>query len=793
MNVGIRTRLLTATALVAASIFASQAASAQSVSAPEDLARNTKVSNPEEIKVSNPEEIVVTAIKRVAGGLMKEQRAPESISSISAEAIAQRTPLATPLQLISTVPGANFGTSDAFGLTIRNFVAIRGLDQTEIGWVVEGQPAVDPQNLFPFIERWIDNENISDITVIPGNSRLEAPVLNATGGEFNMAVRDPSADLGGRVSASAGTSSSRRLFGRIDTGEIGKTGITAFISGSYAKANVEYGPGENTRWHIDFKARGDWGSGSSSTLWVSTNQLDNARVPIPNLAQFNAAKASGNFDTLGYLPTYPAGGSTNYFKQYIIHRTDWAVSNINKIQVSDRLRATITPYFHYMQFVSPGAVNLAQNSIYNGNQQINVTVDPAYINNGRIFAQNNQQLTEYQYGVTGVLEYDITDTNHFMVGYWHDSFDLRTVSFLNPLDVNGVANGSNRNVALQSAGRQLATGIDYKDRTLINQFFVGDTQSFFDNRLQLSAGVKYLDFQVDIENYVSGPPTAFSTRIKKWLPRASFSFDATDKIQLYGNVVKSVRTPLTTGTYVQSYSVGTGAIATAANFGAKTESSLGGQLGFRYNGAFHVEASAFYNALKDVQVTSLTPINGANVTTVLSAGRATLKGFVAEVSTPKFAGFSIYANTQYLDATLKDNLAKGGDLLPTAGKVKPLSPKWTNSAVLRYDSDMFFGNVTYKHLSSQYSTFMNDERMGAYGQFDLTIGARLESLGMLKAPTATLNFLNVGGHRYLGAIAGLQANAKPTVGINGTTIAGAAPIYYVAAGPAVTFTLSTAF
>ena len=108
-----------------------------------DQSPNTPVTNPEAIKVGNPEDIVVTGTRSLGGGQMKVQRAPEAISSITPEAIAQKTPLSSPLQLISTIPGANFGTSDAFGLAIGNYAFNYARDS----WYrIRDRPA--------FLERW---------------------------------------------------------------------------------------------------------------------------------------------------------------------------------------------------------------------------------------------------------------------------------------------------------------------------------------------------------------------------------------------------------------------------------------------------------------------------------------------------------------------------------------------------------------------------------------------------------------------------------------------------------------
>ena len=94
---------------------------------------------------------------------MKVQTAAETMSSITPSAIQEKLPNASPLQLANTLPGVNFGGVDSYGLSILNFVSVRGLDETEIGYMIEGIPGVDNFNYFPYTESWVDNENIADI------------------------------------------------------------------------------------------------------------------------------------------------------------------------------------------------------------------------------------------------------------------------------------------------------------------------------------------------------------------------------------------------------------------------------------------------------------------------------------------------------------------------------------------------------------------------------------------------------------------------------------------------------
>ena len=182
-------------------------------------ATSTKTANPETIV----EEVVVSSGKSIPGGLMKEQVAAETMSSITPAAIAEKLAAGSPLELASTIPGVNFGSSDPYGLSVRNFMSVRGLDQTELGFMIEGVPGTDLISYYPYSEAWADNENISDITLTPGNSRLQDPIISASGGEFIETIRQPRNTFGGMASASVGSYDGWRTFVDLDTGYISAT------------------------------------------------------------------------------------------------------------------------------------------------------------------------------------------------------------------------------------------------------------------------------------------------------------------------------------------------------------------------------------------------------------------------------------------------------------------------------------------------------------------------------------------------------------------------------------------
>ncbi|MGK2911852.1 MAG: TonB-dependent receptor [Sphingobium sp.] len=744
-------------------------------------------------RVTNPEEIVVTGSRAIGNGRMKVQTAPEAISSITSAAIEQKMPAASPLQIVATIPGVNFGTSDSYGLSVRNFLSVRGLDQTELGYLVEGVPGIDLSSYFPFTETYADNENIADITLTAGNSRLQDPIINASGGEFIVSVKNPADAAGGQASVSIGSFSGRRAFLRLDTGQIGNTGVYTFGSYSRTEAKNYIGPGRNKRDHIDFKAKKDWGSGSSTSLFINYTNFSNARIPPFTLAQYNAAKASGDLESLAYSPTFTPGVTTNYFKTFIFPRQSVLASLQNEIQLTDNTSLHVTPYFKYTHAVSTGFVSLNPASLFNGTTKVTAAFAPSDLQNGRLFGETDQVATQYQYGANAFIEWNISESNHLMFGYWHDNWSDRAIAGVNVLNNSGDPVGHGIDTALRTLSGDVISGSNFKIKTETNQLFVGDTQAFLDSRLKVSIGAKYLIYKATGINFAPGPQGEIKASVDRIMPRASFSFEVNPQVQVYGNITTNTRMPLTTSSYINTYSISTGAITNVGNPATKPEYSIGEQLGFRFYGLLNFDANIFHMKLKDLQVTSLAIFNGVQLPQVVSAGSETIWGASGEVSTRRYAGFSLYANAQYLRATIDNNLPVGADFLPTAGKTMVRSPKWIANGGVNFDSGPVYASATVKATSSQFSTFMNNQKMPGYQTLDIALGYRFRSGGLLSKPTLSLNLNNLSSGKYLSAVAGVQGTAVATRGINGTLIPAATPTYYVAAPFAAMLAFTTGF
>jgi iron complex outermembrane receptor protein len=362
-----------------------------------------------------------------------------------------------------------------------------------------------------------------------------------------------------------------------------------------------------------------------------------------------------------------------------------------------------------------------------------------------------------------------------------------------PVAVNGDAPNWGRN-ALVATNGQLVVGSNFGFHSNIDALSIQDSQTFLDDRLKFEVGAKYFIGRLNGTNRVPGPQTDMHDDYKKFLPRGTVSFDINDKMQAYGNIVTEIRIPVPITTYPNTYNVANGTVSQIGLSTLKPEYSLGEEIGYRYHDKlFTIDVAAFNKKLKNHTVVSLAFLNGAGINTAINAGGLQMRGVTAELALSPIHGFSPYVNAQYLHTKTTSDLQVGTDFLPTAGKEGVNAPKFTATIGLNYDHGPFFGNILFRHTDSQYSTFMNDEKLPGYETIDLGVGYRLPEGFVGKETVIRLTVTNLGNKPYLSTFSSVTPTALTRTGINGTTIAGRAPSYWLGSPRAIMGTFSTKF
>ncbi len=756
----------------------------------------------EKIKVLEPKKSATGVTGTAAGGgLIGEETVPKSQSTVSVDFIAKQVPIANAFDLLRLSPGANTAGSDPYGLNPNVNISLRGLNGDEVAYLLEGTPLNDIGYYAGYPSQWVDSENIKTIALAQGTADLDTPTINAGGGLINLQLRDPAATPGGLLSGSYGSYHMVRGFARIDTGLIGDTGVAGFVSFSQTQADNYRGPGHDHRQHIDFKFTKDFANGSHVAIVGSYHDAILSSYPLTPLASWNQYGRSGpnNYDATFYP------GDTYYWKLYQQPWRDVQVSAPTHIVLTDALSLDFTPYFEHGFGNTPYGITLYNQGQAQGTQPIAFLPLPN-ATNGQALVMGDYIGNQFRAGNVAKLSWQ-AGPNTLVAGWWHDYADDYDPEPFTPVSATGEpASVWGFPFTIKIPGGANFSTQEAHTREQANVLFLGDTLSLLDDRLRIEAGLKYAMVNRDGTNGLPGPQYKVGLNSSQPLPRAAISYRLSPTQQLFASVTTNFRSPVEYTLY-DTYGgyIGTNGQPVILTTGARQadEYSISEELGYRYQGAALDAAVSLFNYnFTNRQVSTTADEGGALIGTSINAGGQTSRGVDAELGLRPILHWRPYVSGEYLHATIDNDFATGAtgatgaattDYLPTAGKTAVRSPAFQGALGLDYDNGTYFGNLAVKYVGSQYSTFMNDEKIPGHAQADATLGFRLPDFGGVHRPEARLNFINLTDAKFLSGVATVTPNAATTTGRYGGTITGSAPTYYIGPGFAAVVTLVAGF
>ena len=737
------------------------------------------------------------------GGLMRVETAPKAVQTITRDFIAKQSPTSDAQSLLRMLPSTNVTDVDPYGL-YSGSSRVRGLDTSEVGWLLDGAPLNDIGAGQFYSNEVLEAEDLESVSLLPGSVNLDSPVVSAAGGLVEMTMKDPSMKQGGLLDISYGSYKLNREFLRLDSGVIGNTGIRAMFAFSNTQANNWQGPGGAHKKHIDFKAVKDFANGSRTSLTVAYNNEVADFFTNPTQAQYYNLIEKGNSNS--YSATYAGPGSTSFYKLHQNPFENLIVSAPSTLVINSRLHIDDTPYFWHGIGNGTGASVLSENSLYDGNQKVSLDLN----GDGRVntsskvlaFSPSNQE--QFRPGNTIKGVFDIDKHNTFTGGWWYEYSDLNQYS---PIGIVDQKTGVPANVWGVQYNYTLPNGQPYYARnwdtiTQVNMLFIGDHAHYLDDRLVVEAGFKEAMISRDLTNKIPGTTYSRDVNVALPLPQIGISYQIDPRNQVYVTGSTNFRSPSNTS-LADQISNTTGKL-TQSGTSTKSEYSIAEEIGYRYNGPLIVGSISLFNYNFTNRQISLNFINalGQNFSSTVNAGGQTTRGVDVQLSTrPILFHLRPYASFEYLDARIDNNLAVTGtlgrksvaDYLPTTGKNAIASPHVQAKLGLDYDDGRFFLGADLDYVGKQYASFMNDESMPDFITNSVYSGYRFHRWGYLKAPQIQLNMQNLTGATYRTGVYTVSNNAKSTRGVFGSTIAGSAPAYYLQPGFSAIVTLSSAF
>lgn len=744
-------------------------------------------------------EIVVSANNTAGGGQMVAASGSQVVETISKEFIADLGPSSNPAMMIQNLPSVNISNPDAFGLAGGANVQIHGLNTADLGFVLDGAPVYNSGAAYS--NETIDAHDLTTVSVTPGTATIDAPTIGSAAGTMYLTMRDPAHQSGLAFDFAVGSQAYNMQYLRLESGDIGNTGIRAFASLSHGYANNWRGGGYNNKWHLDFKAVKDWSNGSRFSLEGSVNRQTYTYYYYPTADQFKNYKA--DYNDFNIHSHYEGFGDTSYYR--LNQQTpSYAIALLAPLHVvvGEHVVLDDTPYFWAFLGAGTGGSVLTQGSAYHGTQLANVDLTDG----GRITPTDGQVLVDsafrsrtYQYG--NVAKGSITTgDNKIVAGWWHEHY----VNFeRDPVAMVDQTSGKPINPWKKSGWYHLANGNTYfsNDSNQIynlDSLFIGDTLSLMNDALKISAGGKYVSSRSQVKNHLPGADPLNRYTFRKFLPQGQLSYKFDEKFSVYADIEQDFRQPYLTAV-LDTYSISSGEQESGASE-ARPERATKEEIGFRYkSGLLLADVSVFNINLKDHLLSLTELVNGQPLTSTANAGKQRSRGVDVQIGTKPIDHFSPYLSFEYLDSRTESDIADineagAQDYLPTKNKYSTQAPKFQVAAGLTYRSGGLTIGGRARWVDKQYATLMNDEKMPSYIDDQYTLAYTFKKVGMLAAPKIQLNVQNLFNRRYRTGVYSTLFNASDTQGRNGGTIASAgSPEYYVAPRFTVAVSVSSTF
>lgn len=714
-------RLVCATTALAGGLLLATQASAQST--------GTQTQESTEVDA-----VVITAsrgLPTIDGAIAAEQ-APKSRSTITQEYISTQSPGQTVIESLNLVPGVSFTQSDAFGSSGGN-LRLRSFDGNRVSLTFDGIPLNDTGNYAIYTNQQMDPEVIERATVNLGTTDVDSPTASATGGTVNYLTRVPDDEMGVMLQGSVGSEEYMRLFGLVDSGEFGDSGVSGWLSGSYQSYDKFKGPGDLTKWQTNARLYWDRGEGNFISLAghynenrndfyrnLSLSQIafygtdyDNLDVctrdaPTTGVADNDGSSpaGAGAFQSANDNPANPAS-CTNFYGLRINPSDTGNVRMQFRQSLNDNLIATFDPYYQYVLANGGGTTVVAENDRrLRGTNGVAAGVDLNFdgdvLDQVRLYTPNTTNTNRV--GFTTSLIWDINENHRFRFAYTYDYGRHRQTGEFGFLRASGhpqdVFGGREATPVLGVDGLVMQ-GRDRFSIAELNQFALEYRGLFMEDRLTVAIGLRAPKFKRELNQNCytqAGSSNVLCTNEAELAqPSGYVRFNGrgtTDYIRPYERDVSyndllpnfgaSFRLTDNHVVYV-SYAEGLSAPRTDSLYtgpriiagrleltSAKPEKTESWDLGYRYQGDNFIANAALWMSNYDNRIVSAFD-DDLNSFVDRNIGSVELWGFDAQAGFEVTENFSIYASAAYIQTELQDDIPVGNCDPDGAGPLPTLS------------------------------------------------------------------------------------------------------------------------
>lgn len=481
------------------------------------------------------DEVVVTA-ERFGSGLARAS------FTLGAEDIQERPLGAEITQALVKVPGVQVSTGDARGGSFSFEIYMRGLGDEQIGLTLDGIPTGDSRfNGGSPPQRFIESSNIGKITVSQSAGDIGAPSRFALGGFIDFVTDAPRKDFGATIEAGAGSFDFRRIYGRVDSGEIAP-GLSGYLTYSHQENDVWAGRDNrgSERDHYELKVVKAFDNGSFVKARVSYNDQTDNDFNIVTKGEFEAAPRSDRaLDALTGIPARDVdfGGALGGW------RKDWLTYLNGHFVLSDVLSVDVNPYYQTLEGesfryqdrqrvltggnpravtgynVNGGAVRPTLTTIRNSN----VVGGPADM---RVTPRDRDR-----YGVTGELKARFGGHSLRFGGWWEGGDSTEKRNFYPILN-------SAQDIAYD---RSKLNYVEYERSASVEttMLYAQDEVRLLDDRLKVDLGLTWYDVKYDAKSPLEYKANVKFSQHSDINPKLGATYQLAQDWELFGGYAKN--------------------------------------------------------------------------------------------------------------------------------------------------------------------------------------------------------------------------------------------------------------
>jgi len=769
----LRTALFAGTALLAFAVpgtsFAAEANAAAADTASAADTADTAVDAGEEIVVYGKGEV-------------------RQVTEISAADIQVTTAGSSPFIALRKLPGVNFQSADPFGTyEWSTRITLRGFNQNQLGFTLDGVPLGDMSygnTNGLHISRAIIADNIGQTRVSQGAGSLGTASTSNLGGTIEFFSRDPQDDLGIAGNATYGDSNTFRVFGALDTGDLG--GVKAYISASHFDADKWKGFGSQRATQVNAKIVADFSPDTKFTAFANFSDRkesdyqdlslemigrlgydwDNISNNWPlavRLAYIGANRGDTGVvvapNTFGTVYPAPITSIDDAYYDAAGLRRDWLASGRIDQQLGDGWSLGLQAYYH---------TNKGQGS----------WITPYRASPGGL--PLSFRTTEYnidRFGVLGNLEADLGN-NTVRVNLWYENNDFEQARRFYSMGTSETVPGAS---ALDYQSNPFFTQWNNAYSTKTFQFAVQDEWNVTD-ALTVTAGFKGQTVKLTATaiNPVPGPLALGEiTAEDLFLPQVGLLYKLGGGNELFASFTQNQRAftaAATTGPFATS----------AAGFAAlrdriQPEKTDTYEVGFRFGEGQLTGVIAGYLVNFSNRLLAIPQGPGivGNAALLSNVGDVRSVGAEIGVQWQPVKAFTVTASYAYNDNTYRNDVINQSNVVVQAIKGKTVvdSPKNIANLEAAYDDGTFYARANGNYTSRRFFTYSNDRSVEGRVLVDALIGFRLNSDnrfldGLAIEGTVT----NLFDKEYVGTIG---SNGFGFAGDNQTLLAGAPQQFFV--------------